>query len=208
MASVLQQTQALGRVLIARARARGSAYRACDAPEVSMASYSSQLSLLVNAEAALWLRRHGLKAPFIQQAAAELPLGRAATLRHRLQALGLTWDGEPASLGPLVGALPQADLRTRAIVQMVAAQMGHAHFDSVPGCHALLHLPAYLHLTAPARRLEDLLTQRILLAHVEGRPVPYQGEAELHPALYSIEAARARQKRADALLPARPLPPS
>jgi exoribonuclease R len=48
-----------------------------------------------------------------------------------------------------------------------------AFYSEVPFSHAGLNLPVYTHFTSPLRRAPDLINQRQLLAHLEGKSYPY-----------------------------------
>ncbi|OLT42567.1 hypothetical protein BJF87_24625 [Gordonia sp. CNJ-863] len=58
--------------------------------------------------------------------------------------------------------------------------------------HIGLQVPAYTHATSPLRRYADLVTQRQLLAHLDGTEVPYTAEqlATIAHALAAITAER------------------
>lgn len=58
--------------------------------------------------------------------------------------------------------------------------------------HIGLQVPAYAHATSPLRRYADLVTQRQLLAHLDGTEVPYTAEqlATIADALAAITAER------------------
>ncbi|WP_100475755.1 RNB domain-containing ribonuclease [Mycobacteroides abscessus] len=50
---------------------------------------------------------------------------------------------------------------------------GKAEYARIPRGHHGLSLMAYTHATSPLRRYADLVTQRIILAHLDGAPHPY-----------------------------------
>ncbi len=53
---------------------------------------------------------------------------------------------------------------------------GKAEYDRVPRGHHGLSLMAYTHGTSPLRRYADLVTERIIFAHLDGQPTPYSPE--------------------------------
>lgn len=71
--------------------------------------------------------------------------------------------------------------------------MARARLGVEPEGHYGLNLPAYAWFTSPLRRFADLMNQRMLGAHLEGRPAPYD-ETELR------EIAEAINVRQDELL--------
>ena len=48
-----------------------------------------------------------------------------------------------------------------------------ARYDAYPREHHGLGIPAYCHSTSPLRRAADLVTQRSIIAHLDGRPAPF-----------------------------------
>ncbi|MCZ4581715.1 ribonuclease catalytic domain-containing protein [Gordonia amicalis] len=67
-----------------------------------------------------------------------------------------------------------------------------AAYGAVVRGHIGLQLPAYTHATSPLRRYADLVTQRQLLAHLDGTEPPYTAEqlATIGDALAAITAER------------------
>ena len=78
---------------------------------------------------------------------------------------GLLADIESALAHPKLLDIEQV----RARVYLV---LNRARYSPLLQGHWGLNLPAYLHGTSPIRRYADLLNQRQLVAHLEGRPVP------------------------------------
>lgn len=73
---------------------------------------------------------------------------------------------------------------------------GKAVYASTPRGHHGLSLMAYTHATSPLRRYADLVTERIIFAHLDGQPNPYSA-AELGSIANHINtelAARRQQK--------------
>jgi len=65
---------------------------------------------------------------------------------------------------------------------------GKAVYDRVPRGHHGLSLMAYTHGTSPLRRYADLVTERIIFAHLDGQPNPYS-PAELDAIAEHINTA-------------------
>ncbi|GAA4085224.1 RNB domain-containing ribonuclease [Actinomadura miaoliensis] len=76
------------------------------------------------------------------------------------------------------------DLTASAVTSAVTRErltaiLRRAEYGPQVGGHYGLNLAAYTHATSPLRRYADLVTQRIVLAAVDGRPSPYsQGQLQ------------------------------
>jgi exoribonuclease-2 len=62
-------------------------------------------------------------------------------------------------------------------VRRVRRQLNRGTVGLQPGPHAGLGVQAYLQITSPLRRYQDLVMHRQLAAHLTGRGVPYDSEA-------------------------------
>ncbi len=73
-----------------------------------------------------------------------------------------------------------------------------ATYGAVVRGHIGLQVPAYAHVTSPLRRYADLVTQRQLLAHLDGTELPYTAEqlATIAEALAAITAERDAESEA------------
>ncbi len=165
--------------------------RAYEKRDVEVSQYNGQISMLVNEAVASKLAGAHVKAPYLGGTGA----GRDdARLRSQLTALGFAW---PAGLGldVYLASLPATDPRTVAIRHLVLAQNSATAFCARPIPHAMLGLPAYTNLTAPLRRYQDMVVQRIVDAAFTGtQPIPYQDDASIAAVLTSANIGRERQR--------------
>jgi exoribonuclease-2 len=119
----------------------------------------AEAMILAGAVAARFGTEQGLALPFRAQLPAELP---------------------PA---PELAALPEGPVRFAAIKRCLSRGL----MGTRPAPHFSLGLPAYVQATSPIRRYGDLLVQRQIAAHLEGR-TPLD-EAQLQEQLDILEKA-------------------
>jgi len=114
----------------------------------------------------------GIPAIFRRQAAAELPQG-------------------------IEGGVVSEPIAARRVRRVLT----RAESSVRPGPHHGLGLPAYVQVTSPLRRFQDLATQRQIGAHLAGRPAPYDGSAMQRIAATTeqveLEARRAERAAED-----------
>ena len=165
--------------------------RAFEQRDVEVSQYNGQISMLVNEAVAAKLAQVGVLAPYLGDQAS----GRDdARIRAHTRALGLAW---PSSLGldEYLASLPPTDPRTVTIRHLVLAQHPGTAFSPHPVPHAALGLPAYTNVTAPLRRYQDIVVQRIVDAVFTGtQPVPYQDDASIAAVVMSANIGRERQR--------------
>ena len=165
--------------------------RAFEQRDAEVSQYNGQISMLVNEAIAAKLAQAGVAAPYLGDQAS----GRDdARMRAQVSALGFAW---PSGLGldEYLASLPPADPRTVAIRHLVLAQHPSTAFSPHPVAHTTLGLPAYTNVTAPLRRYQDIVVQRIVDAVFAGtQPVPYQDEASIAAVVISANIGRERQR--------------
>src|SRR5207253_2517369 len=88
----------------------------------------------------------------------------------------------PPGLGAAAGMFAQAarlarELLERRAVAAVRRQIKRTEIGLTPGPHAGLGVPAYVQVTSPLRRYQDLAGHRQLRAALRGEPLPFDAEA-------------------------------
>ena len=159
--------------------------------DVEVSQYNDQISMLVNEAVASKLAQSGVKAPYLGGDGATRD---DAQVRAKVASLGFPWP-VGLSIDEYLASLPAADPRTVAIRHLMLAQHPATEFVARPTPHVALGLPAYTNLTAPLRRYQDMVVQRIVDAVFTGaQPVPYQDEASIAAVLTSANIGRERQR--------------
>ena len=95
----------------------------------------------------------------------------------------------PDSPPPHIDGLPEA-LR----FELLRKSFKRSRLSLSPGAHFGLGLGAYAQMSSPIRRYADLVTQRQLVAAIEGNPFPYD-RSELLGIIASAEAAETELRR-------------
>lgn len=111
------------------------------------------------------------------QAIAEWAVERDVPIVFRNHMAAATAPPAAVHLADLSVALRSEDPNELALWLTRAEQTGRrARYDAYPRGHHGLDVPVYTHATSPLRRAADLLTQRAIVAHLEGRPAPCTAE--------------------------------
>ena len=135
--------------------------------ELMIAANAAVAQYAIDAELPILFRNH------LRNPVAPADVDRLADLAAALSTVTTT-----AELAALQGQLNTA--------------ISKATYGAVVRGHIGLQVPAYTHVTSPLRRYADLVTQRQLLAHLDGTEPPYTAEqlATIADALAAITAER------------------
>lgn len=170
LSSTLQCAHQLSQLLLARRQAAGA-----------LAIYDLPRGYAVSEDGALSIIAPSVRAAYL--IVTELMTASCAALadwcidvdlevlyrNHRTNLLGT--NGEDLATD-IAATLHDPELFTQ-LTDRVRRTFGRATYSTRPRGHHGLRVPAHTHITSPLRRYADLVTQRIVWAHLSGRPSPY-----------------------------------
>lgn len=168
--STLQCAHQLSQLLLARRQAAGA-----------LAVYDFSRGYAVSEDGALSIIAPSVRAAYL--IVTELMTASCAALAdwcidHDLEILYrnhrtnlLSTDGEDLATD-IAATLHDPELFTQ-LTNRVRRTFGRATYSTKPRGHHGLRVPAHTHITSPLRRYADLVTQRIVWAHLCERPSPY-----------------------------------
>ncbi|MFG2210976.1 RNB domain-containing ribonuclease [Streptomyces sp. NPDC048638] len=85
--------------------------------------------------------------------------------------------------------------RLQALQERTLLVMRPAEYAPFMRGHWGLNLPGYVHATSPLRRYADLVVQRVIFSHIDGRPSPY-ADCELQAVAESLTAGARADREA------------
>lgn len=173
---------ALGRVLLARAEARGAIGWARE-HRTDVDRWNEQISLLTNIEGARFLlESHPSLQPIFrvhpapeQERVAELSRRIDALVERRDRSIW-RWRRESETLTEYLRRLPQAERLTKALQRQSMVIHQRSLFSEVPGHHHGIGADAYARFTSPMREIVGIFTHKEALEKLEGRPSSAEDE--------------------------------
>lgn len=127
-------------------------------------------------------------------AEAMILVGEGAASRLDAEGLAAVYRWQPEPKEPIAPTERAANDAVTA--QAVRRRLRRGETGRRARPHASLGLDAYVQVTSPLRRYQDLVLQRQLVAHLLGRPAPYDDEA-MQRISATTEAAERQARRAE-----------
>lgn len=111
----------------------------------------------------------------VNRAVAFWSVGRGVPILFRTHRRNPVEDSAAAVAREFMAAADDPGLSAQ-LRERLAATVMPARYEAVVANHHGLRLACYTHATSPLRRLADLITQRAVLAHLDGSAAPYTSD--------------------------------